>query len=308
MIENTKLKYNDSCIKIFELLKMLYCSNIEFKQVIRHISGGEYDGTSNTHVTLNKYLNALKIFGIKIKKHKGMYTLLTPLYTINFNIEDLKSINLLKKSELLITDVNEKKYFESFIHALEIRYDEPARNIQIANQTTKNLNFDFVHSETLEQLDQCEKFCTDKLKLEVIYISNYGRERNIVCSPLEVTFIKKQLCLKAVGNNGSRIYEIPLENIKSIRQLPASSTKMSIPTTVVYKISNGLARNYKLRSWEKLQQVEEDGSHIIVNKEEDLELLLERLMKYGTDCELISPKFLREEMVELINKTLSNYQ
>lgn len=31
-------------------------------------------------------------------------------------------------------------------------------------------------------------------------------------------------------------------------------------------------------------------------------------MRYGTECEIISPKFMREEMIELINKTLANYQ
>lgn len=47
---------------------MLYDGDAEFKKVIDHFSNGQYDGTSNTHVTLNKYLNAMKIFGIKVKK------------------------------------------------------------------------------------------------------------------------------------------------------------------------------------------------------------------------------------------------
>ena len=64
-------KYNDSCIKIFEFIKMLYNGEVEFKTVLDHFSDGQYDGTSNTHVTLNKYLNTLKIFGIKVKKITG---------------------------------------------------------------------------------------------------------------------------------------------------------------------------------------------------------------------------------------------
>lgn len=302
-----KLKYNDSCVKLFEFIKMLYQDNVEFQTVINHFSDGNYDGTSNTHVTLNKYLNAMKIFGLKIKKHKGKYSILNPLSNLDFNPEDLRSIDILRNSVNMLPEGKNKKNFISFLHSLELRFDDTSKDIKEVLKTNKNLDFTFVHSDINEQISQCEKFCQDKLKLEIVYISNYGRERNIICSPLEVTFIKKMLCLKVLGNNGSRIYEIPFENIKSLRQLPIISSTTSVPTTVVYKISEGLARNYKLRDWEKIQDIKNDGSKVIVNKEEDFDLLIKRLMKYGKECQLISPKFLREEMIQLINKTLSKY-
>ena len=89
--------------------------------------------------------------------------------------------------------------------------------------------------------------------------------------------------------------------------MPVASSSASIPTTVVYKIKNRLAKNYKLRDWERLDKIDADGSQIIINKNEDLDLLLARIMRYGTECEICSPKFLREEMVEKINATLANY-
>ena len=66
MAKKTPEKCNESCIKMFEFIRRLYLGEVEFKWVLEHFSNGKYDGTSNTHVTLNKYLNALKIFGIKI--------------------------------------------------------------------------------------------------------------------------------------------------------------------------------------------------------------------------------------------------
>ena len=111
-----------------------------------------------------------------------------------------------------------------------------------------------------------------------------------------------------MGNNGNRVYEIPVEDIKSVKQVSDSVSPLSVPMTVVYRIKNRLALNYKLRDNENLDKIEDDGSKIIINKGEDLNNLLKRLMKYGTECELVSPKFMREEMIELINKTLSNYK
>ena len=160
----------------------------------------------------------------------------------------------------------------------------------------------------VEQVKKCEKYCQDKLKLEIIYTDDKGEEINLVCSPIEQIYQKRKICLKAIGQNGSRVYEIPIENIISIKQLPSSSSSQSIPTTVVYRIKNRLARNYKIRDWERLDKIESDGSHIIVNKNEDLHSLINRLMRYGRQCEIISPKFLKEEMIENINKTLANYK
>ena len=301
-------KYNDACIKLFEFLKMLYAGDVDFKDVIDLFSNGQYDGKSNTHVTLNKYLNAMKIFGIKVKKINGKYQIFSSLYKIKFTLEDLKSIELLKEACKILPAGNNKINLEHFIRDLEIRFDESAQAFEKISNNTENLHLQFNQSEMVDQIKQCEKFCQDKLKLEIIYATEKGEAINLLCSPIELLYQKRKIYLKALGNNGSRVYEIPLESIQSVKQLPISNTQQSIPTTIVYRIKNRLARNYKLRDWERLDKIEADGSHIIVNKNEDLHMLVKRLMRYGTECEICSPKFFKEEMIERINSTLKNYQ
>lgn len=308
MAKKLNEKYNDSCVKLFQFIKMLYDGDVDFKRVIEHFSDGNYDGTSNTHVTLNKYLNAMKIFGMKVKKIKNSYKMLSPLYKIHFNLEDLKSIEALKESEQLLPEGKHKKNLEEFLRALEIRFDESTQSMQETAKSTQNLHLQFYHSEMVQQVKLCEKYCQDQHKLEIIYHKDTGEEIDLICSPLELVYLKRRICLKTLGTNGSRIYEIPIENILSIKQLPGISSSTSIPTTVVYRIKNRLAKNYKIRDWEKIETIEANGSKVIVNKDEDLNNLINRLMRYGRECEVISPKFIREEMIETINKTLSNYQ
>ena len=301
-------KYNDACIKLFEFLKMLYQGDVEFKRVINHFSDGEYNGKSNTHVTLNKYLNAMKIFGIKVKKINGKYRMYNSPYKLKFDLDDLKSIKCLKQAGELLPDGKTKTNFESFIRALEIRFDESAQSICQVENSTQNLYLEFANSEITDQLQYCMKLCQDKQKLEIIFTNEKGEEINLLCSPVEQIYQKRKLCLKVLGNNGTRVYDIPTDNIKSIKQLPVASSTQAIPTTVVYRIKNRLAKNYKIREWERVDKIEYDGSHIIVNKNEDLNLLVQRLMRYGTQCTIISPKFLKEEMIERINDTLKNYE
>ncbi len=307
MVKKYTEKCNDACIKLFTFIDMLYDGDVEFKKVIDLFSDGNYDGTSNTHVTLNKYLNALKIFGVKIKKIHGKYHMFSALYKLKFNLDDLKSIAILKEADSFLPNGKTKNNFEEFLRKLEMRFDESAQSCEQIADNTKNLHLSFYHSEMVEQVKQCQKYCQDKQKLEIIFTNEKGEELNLICSPLEQTYVKRKICLKVLGNSGSRVYEIPIENIKSIKQLPVASSSASIPTTVVYKIKNRLVKNYKLRDWERLDKIEADGSQIIVNKNEDLDLLLSRIMRYGTECEICSPKFLREEMVEKINATLANY-
>ncbi len=287
---------------------MLYQGDVEFKKVINHFSDGEYNGKSNTHVTLNKYLNAMKIFGIKVKKVNHKYRMFSSLYKIKFDLDDLKSIKLLKESTDILPEGKNKKNFEDFIHSLEIRFDEAAQSIAQVENSTQNLDLEFSQSEITDQLKYCAKLCQDKQKLEIIFTDEKGQEINLLCSPVEQIYEKRKLCLKVLGNNGTRVYDIPTESIKSIKQLPISSSSQAIPTTVVYKIKSRLAKNYKMRDWERLEKIEYDGSKIIINKNEDLNLLIERLMRYGAQCTIISPKFLKEEMIDRINKTLENYQ
>lgn len=293
---------------MFEFLKKLYIGDVDFRWTIEHFSDGQYDGTSNTHVTLNKYLNALKIFGVKVKKINGKYRMLSPLYKVKLNLQDIKCINILKKACDALPSGKNKSNGEEFIKKLQTRYDETAQNLSQIEDNTLSLNLEFYHAEMIEQVKRCEKYCQDKFKLELIYTDDKDETINLLCSPVETIYQKRKVYLKVLGNNGSRVYEIPIENIKSIKQLHSTVSGNSMPTTVVYKIKHQLAKNYILRDWEKLQDITSDGSHIIVNKDEDFNILLKRLMRYGTECEIISPKFIKEEMIDLINLTLSNYK
>lgn len=81
-----------------------------------------------------------------------------------------------------------------------------------------------------------------------------------------------------------------------------------MPTTVVYKLKNRLAKTYKIKENEYSDGYDESGNLIVINKNEPFDLLLNRLMRYMYNCEIISPKQLRDKMIEKINDTLKNYE
>lgn len=305
--KKTYEKYNDSCVKIFQLLELLTKGEADYKDVIKLFSDEFSDGKSNPHVVLNKYLNTLKVFGIKVKKDKNKYYLMNTPYKIDFNVNDLKAIGLLKETVNFLPAGKNRTNFSDFLKSLEIRYSDNSQNLSQKISTNHHIDLSFYFSEFSEQIKQCEKFCQEKFKLELTYSDKLCSDKHIICSPIELKYFKRKICLCVYGHTGNQIIEIPVENIKSAVQLPAAATSKIMATTIVYKLKNKLAKNYKLREWERSDGKDENGSLIVINRNEDFDVLLRRLMRYGSECVIISPKFIRERMIDLINKTLSNY-
>ena len=78
-------------------------------------------------------------------------------------------------------------------------------------------------------------------------------------------------------------------------------------TSVVFKLRGRLAQNYKLRPHEYSKGTDSSGNLIVVNTNEDINSLLHRLMRYGTNCAVCTPVAIKEQMKELLDKTIANY-
>ena len=117
-MKNNK-KLNEGCLKIFQLLKLLYEDKADYDNVVEIFKDEiEEQTTNNIQVNLNKYINTLKIFGIKIKKEKHKYKLLSSLYSMKFSIEDLKSISILVSSLQKFPEVELTEDIKEFVSSL----------------------------------------------------------------------------------------------------------------------------------------------------------------------------------------------
>ena len=96
--KNSK-KLNAGCLKIFQLIKLLYEDKAEYSSVIEIFKDEiNEQSTNNIQVNINKYINTLKIFGMKIVKENHKFKLLSSLYSLDMNVEDLKSLAIDRKS------------------------------------------------------------------------------------------------------------------------------------------------------------------------------------------------------------------
>lgn len=306
MKKKTSLKLNDGCLKIFRLLNLLYEDKADYSSVVEIFKDDLHEqSTNNIQVVLNKYMNALKVFGIKLKKVKNKYKLQSSLYSMNYTLDDLKSISILIKSVKTFPDEQITKDINDFLHSLLLRMDNCDKNK--LNYLNQNYDFSFYYTNLREQIEQCEQICKENFSIDILFLKN-NKEKRCKCSPKEIVYDTKNVYFRVYDYNKRENIEIQLSNILSIAKLPQIANPTELTTTVVYKLKNRLAKTYKIKENEYSDGYDEDGNLVVINKNEPFDKLLNRLMRYSYNCEIISPKPLRDKMINKINETLMNYE
>lgn len=306
-MKNNK-KLNEGCLKIFQLLKLLYEDKADYDNVVEIFKDEiEEQTTNNIQVNLNKYINTLKIFGIKIKKEKHKYKLLSSLYSMKFSIEDLKSISILVSSLQKFPEVELTEDIKEFVSSLELRMDNEDKNILNCLNKIFGEDFSFYYADVREQIEQCEQVCKENFVINLTYRKK-NKDITCKCSPKEVLYDSKTAYLKVYDSVVKRNLEIPITSILSITKLPQIANPIEMNTTVVYKLKNRLAKTYKVKENEYTDGRDEYGNLIVINKNEVAENLIRRLLRYSYDCEVISPKHFRDEMQRAINEIINQYE
>ena len=301
-------KYNEACIKIFDMLKLLSEGSAKYEDIIEIFNDDETTNNSAAPVILNKYLNTLKIFGINITKNKNIYNLQNSFFSINLDENDIKMLQLLKSSSDILTNKKQKEIFDNFIKEIEIRLSNFSREILTNTKDETNIQRSEYFLKYRDLIAKCETYCYENQKLEVTFLHN-NKEYKVICNPREITYINQKGYLSVFNNLSRQVFNVPLDEILSIKQMPLISKGNEISVTVVYKIRNNLAKAYRLKEWETSDgKYDEDGWLTIINHNEDFDVLTKRLMRYDYSCKVISPKHFKERMVSTIEDTLKNYE
>ena len=305
-MRNSK-KLNDGCIKIFHFLRLLYEERAYYKDVIEIFKDEIDEKSANSiQVTLNKYINALKVFGIRIEKVKNKYKMFNSFYTLQLTLGDLKSISMLISAAKGLPNESLKNTVEEFKRMIELRMNAEDKASLDMLSSSADYKISFYYSDIRQQTEKCEELCRENRLLDLIYRKN-NQEVRCTCIAQEVFYDSKNVYLRVHDSVKRQTLEIPINSILNISWRPNIVNNVELNTTVVYKLKDRLAKIYRLKENEHSQGYDADGNLVVVNRNEPFEKLLSRLMKYSTSCELISPKYLREDMLKLITDTISNY-
>lgn len=307
MINNPKI--SNTCLRVFEVIKLLIQKPYSIEELINILSEKENNQNIYTQETIIKYITTLRVMGLDISKEKRKFVL--KKYPIDLNLNE-KELKTLEKIENYI--VNEKQQscctdFKKLISTLEKCFDRKTTN-------NYNTNFSFLSEEKsvnnlsdIPLINKFEKICEDHQKLKIDYVDiSTKNTKTYYLEPKCVKIIHRQGFLQAYDSDTNELKLFLLRNIRKLIQCPQRTRLMWYSNEVIYRLDPKFAQFYKLKTEEKLLSKEIDGSIIIQNCEEDKEIFLRRLLKYTTHCEVIRPEKYRKKMLSLIENTIDTYK
>lgn len=301
-------KTSDTSIRVLETLKLLAKNRASVNDVLCFFEKSDPDNKIYTSEVILKYINTLKVFGFRFIKEKDKYVLLNTPVQFDFNENDLKVMKLIEKFTELLPEEKIKVEITKFLQELEKRFSDNTRLLShnIKKPGFINLNLDY-KKYTL-RIKEYEKYCQDKQRLKITYSNKAQSATSIMVEPEEIKYQGNDVFLSVYNPLSAQIQDINFNSIIKVEQLPLKSNPQNMSSSVTFKLKDRLAKNYRLHENEELIATNNDESIIILNRKEDRQLLLKRLMRYGENCELLSPKSLREEMKSLIKAALAMYR
>lgn len=308
-VKNPLENLNGSAYRVFETLKFLVkkpASVPEIQHYLESLDNEDIKGYSKAVVY--KYLTTLKVVGITLVRKNCKYEVINLPFKINFSENSLNALAILNNASAIIPEKYLSEKISEFFYQLKMRYSLDFKLFE--KQATKVGRTLHISKPTIEQskkLLEYENYCKENFRLQIRYYNLFGEEKSSIIEPLDVKFEDRQVCFTAFCTKTNSFLELNINQILEIKQTPLKCSGKLSASTTVFKLKDKLARRYMLRNDEQVLNVDKDGVVAIANKNEPKDKLYLRLMRYADLCEVVTSKKDKEFMLNLINKTLSNY-
>ncbi len=301
-------KIGNTSIRVLETLKFLSNNEASIQDIIRYFEKIDPNNRIYTNEVILKYINTLKVFGFRFIKKKDKYVIMNSPNQIDFSQDELQAISILNSLAENFPEIKIKTNLHNFLLDLEKRFSDNTRLIQQNIKRDEIISFKFDYSKYKKQIEEYEKYCIDGQRIKVTYKNNKDETISCMVEPNEIKYHGSNVYLCVYNPVSAQIQDLKFDDIMQIEQLPQKINSINMLSSVTFLLKGRLAKAYKLHDGEKLMQIKTDGNVVVLNKNEDRTLLLKRLMRYGENCEIISPKNFREEMLNTIKKCLKNYE
>lgn len=281
------IKRNQSSIQVLKTLQVLLEDNYTMAQLVKKLNENEKESVFNSSV-VSKYINTCRYCGIDIPKiHNKYYVVSMPF---GFNITD-NDFDLLQKMLETAHDCMSARANKEIIKTMGRLSKYSNKRIIRIQESTVNLTKD-LFIKAIQQERTVRLLCKNGAVLE--------------CIPISTSLQKNRVCFN-VHDKNSNYQIIPLDKLSGLEITNQKFKKSDTDKTVVFKIKGGLIERYKPREHEILIADNSPKFVVYSNHGETKDELLSRLLRYGDLCEIENPSSYREDMKQIINRTLANY-
>lgn len=285
-----RAKHHDSCVRVLEFLKLLTKEDIDIKEL-------EYDKRFKdieAPETFLKYISTLEASEIDVRKIEKKYSLCKFLEEIELDDKEIDLIVTVRKAFDACCLEKERGFLDQFLSKL-------LKSLTLNSKQKLDLKLKSLkNSETNRKIaaiaNDFQKYVDLAQKLKI----TYDGETSIVI-PKGVEIYEDRVLLDVYNPKKAENYKFLTHNIEKIEILPIRVVPVNVTSSVVFEVYGRLIVNYRLRDGERVESFS-DEKKVIINTGEDKKALIKRLMKYGENCKITSPKFLQQEMLDELEK------
>ena len=303
---NKDEKIFDTAFRILEMLKLLSNKNLSKTDLINKLSSDDKNNVYSFEAFI-KYFNTLNLIGLSVEKDNAEYALKNTLCNISLKKEEKNLLlEIFKNIDVLHNSVQEEQV-QNFSYNLakylnDNQIDEDfLANLYACEKKKSKLS---VNSNVLEYF---KKVIKDKNQLKINYFSKNNVEKSIIAEIKEVKEKNETVFIKCYVSSMGRNKNICVDSILAIDSSPRCISEQSIKTAVTFEVYGRLASLYKLKPSEKVISFKKD-SLTISNSEEDKDVLIRRLLKYGENCKIVSPQSVKDEFVSLVDEMIARLE
>ncbi len=258
--------------------------------------------------TLTKYINTLREVGCEIprssNRNEYSYELLRSPFPLSLEPEELAVAE--KLLELLAEQPDELLYndYRELLEHLDWALHSPDNRRLNGTAPLAGQNPLFPTLEARRQsLHTLRRYCKDAFTLLLSYRHDDGQTIEMLLEPHELMEQGKRLYLLGLEPSAQEQIMLDADRIESIWQLPSKSKHRPTQTTVVFALYGRLAKSYRPYPGEKTIYRTDEELRIKTKVTEPIGLM-NRLMKYGASCQVVSPDSLRTTMHKRITQLL----
>ncbi len=299
-------KIFDAGLRVLEVLKNLLNENLKKVELIEKLKTKNSLECVYTQEAFVKYFNTLEALGFELERIKNQYILMNALFKIDISTEERDLLEKVIIGSKAFYNKSTENNIRSAINKIN-KYISPQFSVeQLNNMFEKEVK----HTNDIVQ-EKLVLSITNMIDDNQLVKIKYRKGKNIVEEAIvefkEVITKNKKMYVICYCPSLGINKKINFDSIVEFHQLPKKSQGTSYLNSVVFELNGRLVSAYKLKPLEKV--INFSAKRIIIsNSVEDKDALLRRLLKYGENCKIITPKSMQKELMELTNEMLKNLE
>ena len=303
---NKSEKNFDAGLRVLEVLKVMLNENLKKIELIEKLKNNSVVECVYTQEAFVKYFNTLEALGFELERVKNNYILANSLFKIDLSKEEKELLEKLILESKSLYNKNIELNVKTAVNKINKYISPKFTNEQLSNLFDNESKFDsdVVNNNLLLSI---KNMIADNLLVKIKFRKNKNLIEETIVELKEIVEKNNKRFVLCYLPDLARNIKINIDSIIELNQLPKKSKGTTCLNSVVFELYGRLVSSYKLKPSEKVINFS-NNCITVSNTAEDKDTLLRRLLKYGENCKIITPKSMQNELLDLTNEMLKNLE